>query len=331
MRSFSIVIPSYNGLSYMKQSVSSALAQTYAGPFTVEVLDDASSDGTLEYLKSIRDDRLKVHATPNNLGIKDNWRRMNTLPLGEYVTIFGQDDLVHPNYLELMDELIGRRQDATLYHTHFNFIDKDGNLIRRCRDMPEEESAGAYLTALFSRQRDTHGAGYMFSRELFHEVGGVPDWHKLLFADDALWILLMERGRKVCSPETAFSIRLHQASTGSQSNAEDWLVAMQRYITFLREVAARDLEFAAALQQWVGSYYLMWADVVLEKHLVERTRQNLKADPTFLNRIRAVLEDVDAGQIPYWGAGKKIRVHRLINRSVAGRSLYKVYGKIRGQ
>jgi hypothetical protein len=42
------------------------------------------------------------------------------------MTILGHDDVLYPDYLSVIDDLIKKHPEASLYQTHFNFIDEKG-------------------------------------------------------------------------------------------------------------------------------------------------------------------------------------------------------------
>src|SRR5579872_5321061 len=67
-------IPVYNALPYLRESVESILNQTYEN-FELLIIDDGSTDDSLEYLKSIRDRRLRlIHQ--ENRGLTATLNRM---------------------------------------------------------------------------------------------------------------------------------------------------------------------------------------------------------------------------------------------------------------
>ena len=52
-----VVIPTFNSLEFLPEALGSALAQTHAA-IRVYVVDDGSTDGTAEYLRTIEDERV---------------------------------------------------------------------------------------------------------------------------------------------------------------------------------------------------------------------------------------------------------------------------------
>lgn len=67
----SILIPVRNGLPYIKDCVDSALAQTFQN-WEMIISDNGSTDGTLQYLDTLDDSRIRVYKQEHNLGIMGN-------------------------------------------------------------------------------------------------------------------------------------------------------------------------------------------------------------------------------------------------------------------
>jgi glycosyltransferase involved in cell wall biosynthesis len=67
----SLVTPVWNGLPYIKETVESALSQDFQD-WEMIIGDNASTDGTSEYLQSLKDPRIKVFRHDQNLGVYRN-------------------------------------------------------------------------------------------------------------------------------------------------------------------------------------------------------------------------------------------------------------------
>jgi hypothetical protein len=91
----SVLIPAYNAERYVLQSVQSVLAQTYED-YELIVVNDASTDRTLEILSSVRDCRLLVLNNPSNLGIVGSLNRAMSEASGRYIARMDADDLCLP-------------------------------------------------------------------------------------------------------------------------------------------------------------------------------------------------------------------------------------------
>ena len=329
---FTLIVPSYNGGDLLKECIASIRAQTYRG-FALAVLDDGSTDGSLEWLRALGEPRLMLYSAPTHLGIVGNWGRALRLPKAEFMTIIGQDDLLGPDYLAVMDALTREHPDAGLYHAHFRFLDARGKVTRPCRALPARETAAEYLTALFTGQRDTYGTGYLMRSARYEAVGGIPPFEKLLFADDALWMTLMEGSYKATAPERCFSCRLHPASASGGTGWQSWLAAMPPYADFLEEMVVRAPDFATAYAAHAPSYFDGWRRSLWTLALTRATRQNRRVEPEALETIAGVTArmppalHLDAGQA--FAAGPGMRARAWINGRGWARAAYNAY--VRGR
>jgi glycosyltransferase involved in cell wall biosynthesis len=101
----SVVIPTYNGGPFIAQAIRSALDQTM-GSLEVVIVDDASTDDTLEIVGRIADHRVRVLTSEGNVGAGANWNRAVRAAQGRYVKLLCQDDVLERTCIE--------RQVATL-------------------------------------------------------------------------------------------------------------------------------------------------------------------------------------------------------------------------
>lgn len=67
----SILTPVWNGLPYIKECVASVLSQDFQ-EWEMIIADNASDDGTSEYLRTLTDPRIKVFRHEKNLGVYRN-------------------------------------------------------------------------------------------------------------------------------------------------------------------------------------------------------------------------------------------------------------------
>jgi glycosyltransferase involved in cell wall biosynthesis len=59
MPQISIILPVYNGIKYLEESITSVLQQDYNN-FEFLIVDDCSTDSSWEYLLSLKDERIKL-------------------------------------------------------------------------------------------------------------------------------------------------------------------------------------------------------------------------------------------------------------------------------
>lgn len=131
-----IIIPTYNRLSYLRLALKSALAQNYRN-FSVTVVDSASNDGTLEFLKEVVSDKLRIVRFEDNLGISGNWTRAYNVAEARLVSIFHDDDIMLPNFVSQQVQMFASHPDVVLSHTAGEVISGKGEpMFHRKLDWP---------------------------------------------------------------------------------------------------------------------------------------------------------------------------------------------------
>ncbi|MDR3715327.1 MAG: glycosyltransferase family A protein [Puia sp.] len=252
MTKYSIILPVRNGGDYVKTCVAGILAQSYRD-FHLLVLDNCSTDGTLEWLQSLSDQRIRVYPSKKPLSIEENWGRITGLPKNEFITLIGHDDLLDPHYLTVMDRLIQNHPQATLFQAHFRYIDSGGSLIRRCKPMDERQSPAEFLSFFLANNIDNMGTGYMMRSKDYDAAGGIPPYPNLLFADFELWTELTLPGYKATAFEECFAFRLHQSMTTGSS---DWKfqLAFGRFIEYLEKTRDRHPQMAGAISRYAVDF-----------------------------------------------------------------------------
>jgi glycosyltransferase involved in cell wall biosynthesis len=93
-------MPCYNGLKYIRQAIDSVLSQSLQD-WELLVSDDGSKDGTVQYIESLGDERIKVFIQPKNLGIFGNLNFLFARADSPITQILCQDDyLIGPDALQ---------------------------------------------------------------------------------------------------------------------------------------------------------------------------------------------------------------------------------------
>ena len=108
----SICIPAYNASAWLREAIDSALSQTWQD-FELIVSDNASTDDTLEIVRSYTDPRIRVVTSDRNVGHVENHDKLVRLSRGQYVKFLHADDALAPACVEdllgpaLEDEGVG--------------------------------------------------------------------------------------------------------------------------------------------------------------------------------------------------------------------------------
>jgi glycosyltransferase involved in cell wall biosynthesis len=129
MTQVSAVVPNYNYARYLRERMASIFAQTHPVEEVI-VLDDASSDNSLDVVRSVADEwqrAVRVIANDRNSGsVFHQWRRAAEEARGEFLWIAEADDAAEPEFLATLAERLVRVPDAVLAFTDSRAIDQDG-------------------------------------------------------------------------------------------------------------------------------------------------------------------------------------------------------------
>lgn len=121
---YSILSPCFNEAKYVAKALNSFLAQKLSD-FEIIVVDDASSDGSLEELRKFSDPRVKIVAHEYNQGCNAALNTAFAHSSGECVAIIACDDVLRPNYLETVEREFSAHPDAGAFYCALTPIGED--------------------------------------------------------------------------------------------------------------------------------------------------------------------------------------------------------------
>jgi glycosyltransferase involved in cell wall biosynthesis len=328
MSKYSIILPVRNGGQYVKGCINSILNQTLPD-FQLQVLDNCSTDGTKEWIESLNDKRISIYPAERPLTIEENWSRITTIPKNEFITLIGHDDILFPGYLQTMDNLISKHPDATLYQTHFSYIDSKGELIRNCKPMDEVQSATEFLSFFLANQIDTMGTGFMMRGRDYDTCGGIPPrYPNLLFADFELFINLTRLGYKATSAEPAFSFRLHQSMTTTSSDLK-FHESFAVFIDYLYSLKA-DTSFDIVIKRYALDFLNLYCKGL--SHRLLRTpikKRQGKSVQYFISLSKSYADKLVPGNNFDPEKQFSVKFAKQIDNNAVSRSLFLFFKKIR--
>lgn len=94
-----VLMSVYNGENYLKEAIDSILGQTFKD-FEFLIIDDGSTDSSLNIIKSYTDTRIRLVPNEQNIGLTKSLNRGLGLALGEYIARMDVDDISLPKRLE---------------------------------------------------------------------------------------------------------------------------------------------------------------------------------------------------------------------------------------
>jgi hypothetical protein len=262
------------------------------------------------------------------LTIEESWARITTIPKNEFITLIGHDDLLDPDYLAVMDRLIQKHPQASLYQAHFRYINATGGTIRRCKPMDEEQSTQEFIAFFLSGIIDTMGTGFMMRALDYDAVGGIPPYPNLLFADFELWINLTGKNYKATALEECFSFRLHQSTTTTSADIK-FQQAFARFNAFLKQLKDAEPQYREVIERYAVDFIHSYCKGLT--HRLLRTPVDKRSGLTVKDFVVQCKKDADAilpgnNYDPY--AYFNMRLAKSIDSNVFTRQAFLLFKKL---
>lgn len=163
--SVSIVMPIYNGQTYLKSAINSVLRQSFTD-FELICVDDGSSDRSPRILAQMakRDSRIRI-VTQANAGLPAALNRGFAEAVGHLHSWTSDDNMLRPHMLETLVQAMDDRPDSDIVYAGYTVIDAKGRFIRyQPPSNPEDR--------LFT---NPVGAAFLYRREVTTALGGYDE------------------------------------------------------------------------------------------------------------------------------------------------------------
>ena len=209
MPTISVIIPAYNAEKFIKGTINSVLNQTFRD-LELIVINDGSTDGTLEVISSFSDSRLQVFSYPN-AGPQKSRNRGIEQAKGEYLSFLDSDDLWTPDKLERQLQALQENPDAAVAYSWTDFINESGERLpggqhfKFTKDVYEQLLLGDFIGS---------GSNPLIRRDALLNVGpfdeslvGGQDWE--------MWLRLAAQYHFAVVPSTQVFYRQSASSWSS--------------------------------------------------------------------------------------------------------------------
>jgi len=204
LEKISIVLPTYNGEKYIRESINSCLNQTYDN-LELIIVDDASSSETLRIINSYSDKRIKYLRNETNLGLSEALNRGFALASGVYLTWIADDDFYSLEALAVMVAELKKNKKIDFVYANHYVVDEKGKIIRR------EKIASPRILNRYN----CVGQCFLYRRLVYDKIGGFdPDFY--LAEDYEYCLRVKSKFRLKKLNKVLGNYRLHKNSLTSQ-------------------------------------------------------------------------------------------------------------------
>jgi glycosyltransferase involved in cell wall biosynthesis len=243
----SVIIPCYNGETYLAEAIESALMQTYQ-PVEIIVVDDGSTDNSPVIaqkfpVRYIRQQNRGLTAT-RNLGIQQS--------KGDYLVFLDADDRIRPEAIETGLSVMLQRPECAMVIGDHVFISHNGAHLR---DSHKRCLHASHYEALLRSNFIEMISSVLFRRMMLEQVGGFDT--ALTVAEDYELYLRIARNYPICChPSVVAEYRIHQtnASRNSELMLRMTMQVLKRQAPFVRRHTRLLFAFLDGLRIWRRQY-----------------------------------------------------------------------------
>ena len=209
----SIILPTYNGVKYIKESIKSCLNQSYKN-LEIIVVDDGSSESIKNILSSFKDDRIKYIRHHKNMGLPESLNTGFAASSGDYLTWHSDDNIYRKDAIEKLVQFLEKNNNMSFVYADCWLIDEYGSTIGKSR-----MKSPNYLDIT-----NCIGACFMYGREVYKKCGDYnPDYR--LAEDYEYWLRVRQNFKMKHLKEFLYYYRSHKNSLTSIT--KKWEIANQ--------------------------------------------------------------------------------------------------------
>lgn len=123
-----IAIPFYNAEPYLKLAITSVLNQSFQD-FELILIDDGSTDNSLEIARRFENDKVIVLSDSKNKGLPTRLNEIVDLANGDYIARMDADDFISKDRLQKQYDFLEKNTDVDIVSTGVCSIDNNNKVI----------------------------------------------------------------------------------------------------------------------------------------------------------------------------------------------------------
>lgn len=284
---FTIAIPTYNNVSTIKNAIDSALNQDYNQDYEVLVVNNASTDSTLEEISAYTGSKIRIVSNERTVDLFQNHTICFNEAKGDYILFCHSDDVLFPFALRLLSERISLRGFPKRYIVWGRSMFRDYYASMRLAGYSlNDVVSGQYSLYCFTLGL-TH-SGTCYSRKSILEIGAFPamkskitplDWYIMNWAAfNCFEFEMMDR----------LLFKREYASTAKEIGHKDWLIANKDALDILLEHLAEQQKrelFTVFLKLYRWDSYPYWKMYVSLKRRIIYVMRQIFREPYRIHHI----------------------------------------------
>ncbi len=254
-----VLMPAYNAEKYIGDAIESVLQQTFTD-FELLIVNDGSTDDTVEVIRSYDDPRIVV-IYQDNKGIAHALNYGLKYARAPFIARFDADDICYPDRLQMQYDFMTANPEYSVIGSAADYIDMDGHFLFTHK--PPAFNNPEIQQLKYSVCPFIHSCVF-YKKDLVISKGGYNE-HAYTFEDHFLWVNIL-KDQKACNlPQPLIKVRLNPESITID---EKWRTRKFRDIKYTslknRSISKREgsllaeigeKQYSAKIKQ--GSYYAL--------------------------------------------------------------------------
>ncbi len=219
----SVVMSNYNtSINYLKKAIDSVLNQTYSN-FEFIIIDDGSTDDSLEFIKSYDDPRIRLIINAENIGLTKSLNKGLEVAQGEFIARMDTDDICYPERFEKQVEYLKNHPDTIVCSTWAESIDENDNDTQQKWVMaPFKDMKTFKICLLFSNDPNIVHPSVMINHSLLSKYKLKYNENFSYAQDYELWSRCSKYSNCYILPSKLIKYRIHSESIClSKKDAQD--------------------------------------------------------------------------------------------------------------
>jgi glycosyltransferase involved in cell wall biosynthesis len=201
-----VLMPAYNAGKYIAEAIESVLQQTFSD-FRLLIVDDGSTDNTLQIIHSFSDKRIDlIHQS--HKGIASALNKGLSKTDSEYIARFDADDICFPERLMQQVSFLDSHPDYIIVGSEAEYISENGEHLFHFKSVGHTH--GQIIQKIYSCCPFIHSS-VMYRKEAVIKAGGYSV-HAHNFEDYLLWMQLLKDGKFYNLPVQLIRVRFNPAS-----------------------------------------------------------------------------------------------------------------------
>lgn len=244
---WSVMIPSYNCIGYLRDTIKSVLVQApSATEMQIEVIDDFSSDGDIEALvNELGNKRISFYRQPRNVGSLRNFETCINRAKGELIHILHGDDVVKPGFYQEIHGLFKEYSDIGAAFTRCTDFDENSiPLWDGIKILDKPGIIDNWLIKIAEGQK-VQTPSMVVKRSVYENLGSFFGVH---YGEDwEMWTRIAAHYKVAYSPKSLAYYRVHNNNiTGSSfitgQNIKDMATVIDIIQDYLPEEQRKELK-----------------------------------------------------------------------------------------